>query len=341
MGVNLTEIVTGRHIELAELKGRMVAIDAYNTMYQFLSTIRDRFTGDLLKDSKGRITSHLSGLLYRTANLVENGIEPIFVFDGKPPAFKHRTAEMRCAVKKKAEANLEKARDDGDTEAIRRYSQATSRLNGEMIADAKRLLELMGIPVVQAPSEGEAQAAHMSKTGVVWASGSQDWDSILFGAKRMVKNLTISGRRKVAGREDYTDVTPELIELEHVLSHLSVSREQMIMIGILIGTDYNPGGIKGIGPKTALKIVKDKKTMKDVLAGLKWEFDNTPEEIFEFFMKPPVCEADIKKTKPDASKLREFMLDFDFSEDRAGKMIERLCAARGKNCDSLQKWLIR
>jgi len=341
MGVNLSDIVSGKSVEISDLKGRTIAIDAYNSIYAFLSIIRDRFTGDLLKDSKGRVTSHLSGLFYRTTNLIENGIDPIFVFDGKPPAFKHRTAEIRSAIKKNAETKLDKARDDGDIEAVRRYAQATSRLTGDMISDAKKLLELMGIPVVQAPSEGEAQAAYMANVGVVWASGSQDWDSLLFGANRMIKNLTVSGRRKVARKEDYVEVAPELIELEHTLSQLGVSREQMIMIGILIGTDYNPGGVKGIGPKTALKIVKEKKTLKEVFSGMKWEFETSAEEIFDFFIRPPVCDVEIKRTKPDMAKLRDFMLGFDFSEERIGKTIERLCSTRGRSCDNLQKWLVK
>jgi flap endonuclease-1 len=270
MGVNLSELVRGEQIEFADLKGRTIAIDAFNTLYQFLSIIRDRFTGEPLRDSRGRITSHLSGLFYRTANLVENGIDPIFVFDGEPPAFKRRTSEARRAVKEEAEEKLEKAREARDFEAIRRYAQATSRLTGDMIGDAKKLLERMGIPVVQAQSEGEAQAAYMANSGKAWASGSQDWDSLLFGAGRMVKNLTMSGRRKVARKEDYVNVKPEMIELKHALSSLGVSREQIILIGMLIGTDYNPGGVKGVGPKNALRIVKEAKDFEGVFSRVKW-----------------------------------------------------------------------
>lgn len=338
MGVNLSELVSGRQIELADLRGRMIAIDAYNTLYQFLSIIRDRFTGEPLRDSKGRVTSHLSGFFYRTTNLLENGIEPVFVFDGKPPAFKNKTSEMRSAVKRGAQEKLEEARAKGDVELIRRYAQATSKLTGDMIEDAKKLVEYMGVPVVQAPSEGEAQAAHMANAGVVWASGSQDWDSLLFGAGRMVKNLTVSGRRKVARKEDYVEIKPEVIELEHTLSQLGINRQQLIMIGMLIGTDYNPGGVKGIGPKTALKMVKGR-SFEAVFSEVKWGFENEPKEIFEFFMKPPVCDAEIKKIKPDFEKLKEFMLDYDFSEERVGKTIERLGKTKmaGK-AENLQKW---
>ena len=337
MGVNLSELVPGRQIELSDLRGRSIAIDAYNTLYQFLSIIRDRFTGEPLKDSKGRVTSHLSGLFYRTTNLLENGIDPIFVFDGKPPAFKHKTAETRSAVKKEAEGKLEKARERGDVELIRRYAQQTSKLTNEMIEASKKLLEHMGVPVIQAPSEGEAQAAHMANAGMVWASGSQDFDSILFGATRMIKNLTVSGRRKVARKMDYIEVKPEIIELETALARLGISREQMIMIGILIGTDYNPGGIKGIGPKIALKMVREKKGF-GVFSGLGWEFEPSAEEIFGFFMNPPVSDVEIKRPKPDIAKLKEFLLDFDFSAERIDKTIERLGGLKGRGCEGLNKW---
>ena len=338
--MNLSGLVSGRQIELFDLKGRMIAIDAYNTLYQFLSIIRDRFTGEPLKDSKGRVTSHLSGLFYRTTNLLENVIEPVFVFDGKPPAFKHKTAEMRSAVKKEAEAKLEKAREEGDAEAIRRYAQATSKLTGDMIETSKRLLEFMGVAVLQAPSEGEAQAAHMANTGIVWASGSQDWDSLLFGANRMIKNLTVSGRRKIPRKEAYVEIRPEIIELESVLSRLGISREQLVTIGILIGTDYNPGGVKGIGPKTALKLVREKKGF-GVFSGMKWDFEPSAEEIFEFFMHPPAADLEIKRPKPDMERLKAFMLDFDFSEERIGKTIERLDGLKGRGCSGLDKWLVK
>jgi len=339
MGVNLSGIISGRQIELADMKGRTIAIDAYNTLYQFISIIRDRFTGEPLRDSRGRVTSHLSGLFYRTTNLLENGIDPVFVFDGTPPHFKKRTTEMRSLVKKAAQERLEDARAKGDVEAIRRYAQATSKLTGEMVQSAKTLLEYMGIPVVQAPSEGEAQAAYMVNAGKAWASGSQDWDSLLFGADKMVKNLTLSGRRKIAKKEDYVEVKPEIIELEQALSQLGIEKEQLIIIGILIGTDYNPGGVKGIGPKTALKMVKEK-SLSEIFSGMKWDFDTNPKEILEFFMKPPVSEIEIKRRKPDFEKLKEFMLEFDFSEERIGKTIERLSALKNRNCESLNKWFV-
>jgi flap endonuclease-1 len=338
MGVNLSDIVSGSHVKLSELRGKTIAIDAYNTLYQFLSIIRDRFTGEPLRDSNGRTTSHLSGLFYRTTKLLENGISLVYVFDGEPPKFKRKTTEARQAIRKEAEEKLEEARREGDVKKIRLYAQATSKLTGDMVTESKKVLGYMGVPVVQAPSEGEAQAAWLVNSGKVWASGSQDWDSLLFGADRMVKNLTITGRRKVPRKEDYIEIKPEVIELDRVLNRLGVSRDQLILIGILIGTDYNPRGVKGIGPKNALKLVREKADASRVFSGIEWDFETSPQEIFEFFKNPPVEERGIEEKRPDFAKLRDIMLDHDFSEDRVGKTIDRLKKTVGGE-RNLQAWL--
>jgi len=325
MGVSLTELVDGREIDFDFLKGRVVAIDAYNIMYQFLSTIRDRFTGEPLRDSKGRITSHLSGLFYRGSKMLEAGITPVFVFDGKPPEFKQKTIEERMKIRKGAEAKWKQALKEGDIEKVRLYSQGAIRLTADMAEEAKQLLGLMGISWVQAPSEGEAQATHMLKKGQVWAVGSQDWDSLLFGAERMVRNLTVSGRRKVPGKERYIDVTPEFIELDSVLKSLGITHDQLILLGILIGTDYNPKGVKGVGPKTALKLVKEKKTLEEVFEKVEWGFDASPEDIFNFFKEPPVKDAHVKKEKLEPEKLLHFLSEeHDFSRERMESGVKKL-----------------
>ncbi len=332
MGVSLTELVKGRDIDFDFLKGRIVAIDAYNIIYAFLSTIRDRFTGEPLRDSKGRITSHLSGLFYRSSRMLDAGITPVFVFDGKPPEFKQKTIEERMKIRKGAEAKWKQALKEGDVEKVRLYSQGAIRLTEEMAEEAKHLLGLMGISWVQAPSEGEAQATHMLKKAQVWAVGSQDWDSLLFGADRMVRNLTVSGRRKVSGKERHTDIAPELIELEPVLKSLGITHDQLIMLGILIGTDYNPKGVKGVGPKTALKLVKEKKTLGKVFSGVEWGFDASPEDIFNFFKEPPVKDVHLKKEKLDPQGLVLFLSEeHDFSRERVesgARKLEKLSEVR-------------
>ncbi len=329
MGVSLSELVEAREIGLEDLRGKSIAIDAYNTLYQFLSIIRDRFTGEPLKDSKGRVTSHLSGIFYRTSKLLENGIAPVFVFDGKPPEFKRETSQARKEIREEAERKWKEAVRVGDMEAVRLYSQGASRLTDDMIEQAKHLLDYMGVSWVQAPSEGEAQAAFMVSKGIVWASGSQDWDSLLFGSPRLVRNLNITGRRKVPRKERYVVVKPEVVELQDMLSKLEINREQLVILGILVGTDYNPGGVKGTGPKTALKLVREFRTLDNVMKHVEWNFKISPEEIADFFLNPPVRDAEIEKNEMQPEKLREFLVEeHEFGEERIGSVIDRMKKGR-------------
>jgi len=320
MGVNLKDLVPKKEVELTSLSGKKIAIDAFNACYQFLSIIRDKMTGELLRDSKGRITSHLSGLFYRTSNLIEVGIKPAYVFDGEPPEFKKKVIEERERAKEEARKKWEEALEKGE-KAIT-YAQATSILTEEMVEECKKLLEYMGVPYVQAKSEGEAQCAYMCKKGVVWASASQDYDSILFGSPRLVRNLSITGKRKLPRKEIYIEIKPEIVELDEVLRSLGINREQLIMIGLLIGTDYNEG-IKGIGPKTALKIVKEKE-LGEIMKGFEWGVEI--EEIYNFFLNPKVTDDFKLEWKfPDREKIIKFMVDeHDFSLERVEKVVEKL-----------------
>ncbi len=334
MGVSLTEIVSARETDFEQLRGRQVAIDAYNTLYQFLSIIRDRMTGESLRDSKGRVTSHLSGLFYRTSRMLEAGIGPVYVFDGKPPIFKEKTIAARREVRENANVKWKQAVKEGDAEAVRRYSQQASRLTNDMIKDSKRLLSLMGVSWIQAPSEGEAQATHLLKSGRVWAVGSQDWDSLLFGAERLVRNLTVSGRRKLPRRESYISVKPELVELSALLSQLGIGQEQLIILGILVGTDYNQGGVKGIGPKKALQLVKEHRTLGAVLKQVPWDFPTPAEKIFDFFRNPPVEDLEIEPQSLDMAGLRRLLEEHDFSPERTDNTLKKLEEASGKGKQS-------
>lgn len=324
MGVNLGGLVPTKEVSFEDLRGKTIAVDAYNTLYQFLSIIRDRFTGQPLRDSQGRTTSHLSGILYRTSRLLEAGIQPVFVFDGKPPEFKKSTVEVRQQARERAKERWKKAVEEGRHEEARIAATASARLTRENIDEAKVLLKSMGVPWIQAPSEGEAQAARMVKDGQAYASASQDWDSLLFGAPRMLKNISISGKKKVPRKEKYIDINPEMIVLEDVLKALGITQEQLIAIGIVTGTDYNPGGIKGIGPKTAIKLVKEKGSFDEVMRSIEWTFETPAEQVFDFFLNPPTEKADIPNWKMDADGIRSIMLDHSFSEERVDKVIERL-----------------
>lgn len=328
MGVDLGELVEGEDISLQELGDREIAVDAMNMLYQFLSIIRQR-DGTPLKDSSGNVTSHLSGLFYRNIGLIENDIRPVYVFDGAAPDLKEKESAKRKKKREEAREEWKKLKEEGKISEA--YSKATqsSKLTGDMVEESKELLEAMGIPCVQAPSEGEAQAAYMtseSYSGDVFAVGSQDWDCLLFGAEKMVKNLTQRKTRKTSGGGK-KDISTQLIRLEDVLDQLGISHEKLVWMGILIGTDFNPKGVHGIGPKTGLKLVKEYDDFEKLLDDEKveWESENSPHAIKDFLMNPPVEDKDYSTGEPDKEKIREILVEkHDFSGDRIDSALEDL-----------------
>ncbi len=322
MGVDLTDLVPAHEISLVDLSGKVIAIDAFNTLYQFLSIIR-QMDGTPLVDSRGDVTSHLSGIIYRVTNLVEQGIKPVFVFDGKPPVLKAETIKARHEIREAARQMYEAAKASGSAEAYK-YAQASTSINAQIIKDSKELLGFMGVPFMVAPSEGEAQASYMVQKGAADYVGSQDYDSLLFGAPRMVRNVTITGRRKIPRRGVYVDVKPEIIELQEALDALEISREQLIDMGILVGTDFNPGIYK-VGPKTALKLVKKHPDMRAIFDELGQTIENY-EAIRDFFLHPPVTDDySVRWGNPEPDKIKHFLCDeHDFSPDRVEKVVERL-----------------
>ena len=307
MGVNLRDIIESESISFAELKGKTIAIDAMSFLYQFLSSIRQP-DGTPLMDSHGRTTSHLSGLMYRTSQLIKLGIKPIYVFDGKPPELKFKEIARRKEKKAEAHEKWEKAVREGDMELALKHAKRTSKFTPEMLDDSRKLLTFMGVPWISAPSEGEAQCVHMCRKGDAWAVGSQDYDSILLGAPKLIKNLTFSGDRDL-----------EIIYIEKVLKNLNLTRERLIDIAILVGTDFNEG-VFGIGPKKALKIVSENR-----IDELELNFDIN--EVREIFLNPETTEDyELKWKPPDKEELIKFLCDeHDFSRQRvekAGKDIE-------------------
>jgi flap endonuclease-1 len=255
MGVALTPIVVKETIDLEALRGRALALDGNGELYQFLALIRQR-DGTPLHDVTGRITSHLSGLFYRSTRLIADyRLRLTYVFDGAPPPLKAAEIAQRRSVRQRYVAEMEEARAQGDLPRAYSKSTMTSRLTREMVEEAKTLLRLMGIPVVQAPSEGEAQAAHMARAAAVWAAASKDYDALLFGAPRLLRFLTLTGKEFLPSQGAFRALTPEVIDLPHMLAALEITREQLVDLGLLVGTDFNPG-VKGIGPKKALALVK-------------------------------------------------------------------------------------
>jgi len=341
MGVNLSGLIEPKTVELSELDGKTVAIDAYNTIYQFLSIIRQP-DGSPLCDRTGRITSHLSGILYRTSNLISQGIEPCFVFDGKPHELKMATLAERRERREKATTEWEDAKEEGDLKKAFSKAQQTSKMTPEIRESSKELISYLGLPIVNAPSDGEAQAAYMCSKGDVWASASQDFDSILFGTPTLVRNMTITGRRKVPGKDQYKDVKTEIIDSKEFLGSIGVTREQLVDMCILIGTDFNPG-IPGIGPKKSLKLIKDHKDLEHVMSHLSLEIPSY-QEIRDIFLNGNYTDgystsvSDIQR-----DKVIEMLEGYDFSRERIENTLNRIDESRKstkakKAQRSLDKW---
>ncbi len=330
MGVDLGDLSVKHVITLDSLSGKTIAVDAFNILYQFLSSIRQE-DGTPLMDYKGNVTAHLSGLFYRNAKLLEAGIRPVYVFDGKPNVLKGRVQSERSEVKKKAEERWKEAMEAGKYEDAKRFAQATSRLTSQMVEESKLLLRAMGIPSVQAPSDGEAQAAAMSAAGLAYATASQDYDALLFGSPLLVKNLSITGRRKVPRQDRFIIVEPEQISLKETLESLGIDRGGLIFLGMLLGTDFNEG-VKGVGPKTALKIVKEHKTHEAITAYLKkkydYEFEVDAEEVFRLFLDPPYeppKDGELAWRPADRDAVLKVLVEqHDFSSDRVEKTLDDL-----------------
>lgn len=320
MGVKLKDIVEPENINFKDLEGRVVSIDAFNTLYQFLSTIRQR-DGRPLTDENGNVTSHLSGILYRNSSMIEKDIKPIYIFDGKAPELKSETQAKRREVREESEKIFKEALAAGDTEKARKYAMRSSKLSPEIIESSKKLLTLMGIPYVEAKGEGEAQAAYLVANGDAYAVASQDYDCLLFGAKRVVRNLAVNSN---LGNLEY-------YQLDKVLKQLNVTREELVDMGILIGTDFCDG-LKGVGAKTALKLAH-KGQLKEKIAELQKESTHDLDEVRDIFLKHNVnTDYKIDWGKPDKEKLIEFMCyEHGFSVERVSKASDRL-----KNLNSSQ-----
>ncbi len=326
MGVTgLGELFSIRYeTDFTGLKRRKIALDAFNTIYQFLSTIRQP-DGTPLTDSKGNPTSHLSGIIYRVTKLLEEQIQVVFVFDGDPPKLKSETIKTRSKIREEAEEKYEEALKEGDLARAFSMAQRTSKITKSIVEESKKLLELLGIPVVQAPQEGEAQAAWLTKQGLVDYCGSQDFDSFLFGSPNLVRNLTVSGKRKLPKKNKYVHVKPEKIFLDENLKNLGITREQLIDIAILMGTDYNPGGIQGFGPKKSLKLIKDHGSLENAIEKGLISPEFPWKEIREIFLNPKIIE--IKKLDfrpPKTEEIIKFLCEEkEFAESRVRNALER------------------
>src|SRR3990167_4988028 len=320
MGLNIRDIVPRKEINFTDLKGKTVCVDAFNVLYQFLSSVRQQ-DGTPLMDNNNRVTSHLSGIFYRNVNLLADGVNLVYVFDGEPPMLKGKTHGIRQENRDIAKEKYQEAKSKEDIEGMKRYSSQLVRLNNEMIEESKELLDAMGIAVIQAPGEGEAEAAYLTKKrNGVYATISQDYDSLLFGTPRLIQNLTMARKRK----------TPT--------GWIEVKLDQLICLGILVGTDYNPRGIPGIGQKKALVLVKQYKQPVLIFNAVEEQILSLPEEdrfdwqeIFSLFHKPNVEDADFNFGKVNEERIKEILVErHNFSEARVEKQLEKLREVKEK-----------
>lgn len=340
MGFDLSPLVVKRELTLDDLRGRSLAVDANNMLYQFLALIRMR-DGSPSTDSKGHTTSHLVGLLLRTTRLMaEYDVRPVFVFDGKPPELKMRTLKERRGQRERARKEWEAAVEKGDYSTAWSKAVRMNSLTQPMQDDAKQVLKLLGIPCVQAPQEAEAQAAYMAAEGHVWAAKSRDYDAILFGSPRLIRYLTISGQEFLPAKGKSRPLIPELIELERLLKHLEITREQLIDLAILVGTDFNKG-IKGVGPKTALKLVKLHKNLEGLPDEYRKQLPEEADEIRETFLNPTVStQYEIRFTGLKEQELKTFLCnERGFSGDRVELAISRMREFYGRERSTLTSWL--
>lgn len=332
MGIHGLSKVIGDHApsgskenEIKNYFGRKIAIDASMSIYQFLIAVRS--DGSQLTNEAGEITSHLMGMFYRTIRMIENGIKPVYVFDGKPPIMKSGELAKRKEKREEAQKGLAQAEETGDAESMEKFSRRLVKVTPQHNDECKRLLKLMGIPYIEAPCEAEAQCAALVKSGKVYATGTEDMDALTFGSSVLLRHLTFSEARKMPIREFY---------LDRILTELELSHYEFIDLCILLGCDYCDS-IKGIGPKRAVDLIRQYKSIEEIIKHIDTNKYTLPEEwpyqeARELFKNPEVLQdADInlKWEAPNEEELVKFLVEEKgFNEDRIRSGIKKILKAR-------------
>ncbi|KAK0051534.1 flap endonuclease 1 [Biomphalaria pfeifferi] len=314
-----------KEYDIKHFFGRKVAIDASMSIYQFLIAVRQ--DGSQLTNEEGETTSHLMGMFYRTIRMVENGIKPVYVFDGKPPEMKSGELAKRKEKREEAQKELDKAEEAGDEENVEKFSRRLVKVTKEHNDDCKKLLTLMGIPFVEAPCEAEAQCAALVKGGKVYATGTEDMDSLTFGSSVVLRHLTFSEARKLPIKE---------YQLSKILEDLNFNQDEFIDLCILLGCDYCDS-IRGIGPKRAIELIKQHRNIEEIIKHLDKKKYTVPDdwlfkEARKLFQEPEVTDPEkleLKWTDPDEEGLVEFMVkQKNFNEERIRNGAKKLLKSR-------------
>ncbi len=325
MGCNLKDLVSPNPIQLTDLAGERIAVDAFLTAYQFITSLRARGEGKdgtYLRDSSGRPVSHLMGFLDRSAAMVEAGIDPVFVFDGRPHELKFETLASRKERRVNAVEKWKAAIEAEDWKAADKLGAQVVSYTPEMVQETQQMLDHLGIAWIEAPMEAEGAASVWCREGQVAGVASQDWDVLLYGSPVMVRNLTSHGTKKF-GRT----ISAERIFLTELLEEHQITQEQLVDLGIMVGTDFHPG-IRGIGPKTGLKLIKEHGTIEAVCEAKEKEIPERLNEIRELFMNHPISGELPPSGMVDEDALRKFLIDErDFSERRVDRALDRMKGA--------------
>ena len=325
MGIAIRELVVGKEITLKSLSKKIICMDMSLLLYQFLTTIRQS-DGSYFTDRDGKVTSHLIGLSSRIPKLIQEGLHLVCVFDGKAPELKTKELQRRSKTKEDAQHKFSEAEAQHDIASMKKYAGRTTRLTSEIIEETKEFIAACGLPIIQAPSEAEVQASHMVIKGDAYAVATQDADALMAQCPRVIRNLSLVGKRKISSKLDYQTYEPELIELTEVLNGLGLDHEQFVLVCILIGTDFNPGGVKGIGPKNALKLVKEHKTKEQLFNALRDRLEFDFEQVYTTIKSIPVTDDYQLEWKGiDFARLKTLLIEtHDFSEERVQKMLDQL-----------------
>ena len=322
MGCNLRDLAKAESINLSDLSGERIAVDVFLSAYQFITAMTGQ-DGRPLSDSNSRPVAHLMGFLDRATILIASGIEPVFVFDGKPPDLKRETLNDRRSRKDVARAKWEHAMESCDLKAAKKIGPQIAEYTSEMIQETKDLFDVLGVSWIVAPMEAEGAAAVRARNGEMHAVATQDWDALLYGAPIMIRNLMSHGTKKF-GRT----LTAERIVLNDLLDEHGITHEQLVDLGIMIGTDFHPG-FKGVGPKTGLKLIKAHGTLEAVAEVKGIEVPHNIEEIRNLFLNHPINEG-IDLPTPNRAveeRIREFVQNQrGFSENRTMRALDRLAS---------------
>ncbi len=325
MGCNLRDLANAKDTTMETMRGKTVGIDSFLLAFQFLTTIRDRSpTGDggPLRAENGKVVAHLMGFLARASTMLAKGVKPVFIFDGTHPDLKKDEMDARRAVREQAEKEWKAALEAGDYATAQKMAQRCVKYTPEMVDESIEMLKLMGIPAFRAAAEGEAQAAVMAAKGQLDAVATQDWDALLYGAPFVIRNFASDGSKRM-GRI----IRAQEIELDQILADNELTREQLIDLGIMIGTDFHPG-IRGIGPKTGLKFIKEFGSIEGVCEAKQKEIPDRLSEIRQIFLNHPVVEVsdeDLQQGTVDVEGLKKFLIDErQFSQKRFDNAINQL-----------------